>query len=733
MNFAIVGMDCILPGANDAEAWISAQTPAIRKVPPGRWPMPPVSVLGKRGEADRTLGVHGAFVEDFAFKAGDLNLNDWPISKMDPLFGWTLHVVRGALQGVSADPQRTALVMANLGLPTSGAVRAISKPIVDALGVHLPWLDGGVPEDRWHSGLPAQIAAQVFDFADSVAVDAACASGLYAVYLAMARLERGEVDLAIAAAANRSDSSYLHLGFSQLRALSASGNARPLDQRADGLIIGEGAAAVALKRLPDAIAAGDTIHAVLRGGGLTADGRKGNMLAPDASGQLRALQAAWDHAGLSPTTLGYVECHATGTQLGDGVELQALHDLLEGAGATQPVAVASAKALIGHTVTVAGLAGLIRAVGAVRDGFLPGAYGAEQPHTAVQASRHLNLELQRRPWVGAGIRRAGVSAFGFGGTNAHLIVEAFEGPLDAPPTLTAAAQPMAIVGLGMQLGDLRGTQALAALKVGLPRKAAPAAARGEVVALPEGTWLSEVCVDPRRFKIPPLELAELLPQQLLMLDVAADALAQAPQFTPARTASVVGMGVDHHIAEQVVRWAAIDAGVEAPFCPPLNASRVQGHLPNFVANRIAAQFDLQGPSWTTSSGQLSGLHALDQASILLATHVADTVLVGAVDLPGHAGSTLAAAKVLGPQPITEGAIALVVMRLDEAKAAGCSILGVIHEVHFDRADAKPSPWGRAEALDGLLSVVHGLATDATAITAHAQPDARAKVHLQSRV
>ena len=666
-------MDCLLPGSPNAEAWIARTDVALRQVPGGRWPVDPGSILDPRpGIADRTRTLWGGFVDPIDFDAADLDLPDLPIAQMDPLIHQVLHVARGALAGAGVDRDRTGLLLANLSLPSSGAVRAVAGPYLEQLGIDVPWLEGGCPWDRWQSGFPAHLAARALGLGGgSCALDAACASGLYAVRLACDRLAAGEIDAAIAAAVNRADSSYLFVGFSQLHALSPTGTPRPLDRRADGLVVGEGAGAVLIKRLEDAVSAGDDILAVIRGGGLGNDGRKGNMLAPDGIGQLRTLRAAYRRAGVSPADIGYVECHATGTVLGDGVEIGALDALLSETERTLPVHISSAKALIGHTVTTAGIAGLIRTIGAVRDGFIPAAVGCEEPLAAIEESANLTVATERKPWPAAVPRRAGVSAFGFGGTNAHLIIEAWEG--QAVVSRPAPVTPrLAVIGMAHRLDDVT---------------EAPLSVSRGIEGLPDGRYCESVEVDPRRFRIPPIELADLLPQHLQMLETAADAIADAGEFDGETAAAIIGMGLDHHICEPVIRWASGDESVS----PELTTSRVQGCLPNFVANRISAQLDLRGPSYTTSAGELSGAAAIAHAGRLLATGEADTVVVGAVDFPGHLGAS-SAGDIRTARPI-EGAAALVVKRLEDA--APEQVYAVIDPVRFAPTDRIPASEGEA--------------------------------------
>jgi hypothetical protein len=562
LDVAIIALDAVLPGSPDGEHWLRASDAALGPLPDDRWPDRPLTD-SHPGTPDRTVGRVGGWVGP------------------DGLIPWTERVIQRVLDAGRVRPARTHLLLANLSLPSTAAVRALTLPSRPALLVG--------PGEPAHSTAPAEHAAKHFGLGRAVALDAACASGLYAVRLAIDALAAGRCDAAIAAGIQACDPSYLLIGFSQLLALSPTGVPRPLDARADGLVVGEGAAAVLLKRLSDAVRDGDRIHAVIRAGGLGNDGRKGNLLAPDPSGQLRAMSAAWARAGLDPQTLGYVECHATGTVVGDGAELKALGALLADR-KKRPVAVGSAKGLIGHTITTAGLAGLLRAVGAVRDGRLPA--GPELPAAALEGGP-LRPSVAGERWTGN--RRAGVSAFGFGGTNAHLIVDApppsiarppktpastgrfgirkglrrlLDGPEPTPPAPTqipGAPMPqaltktprLAVVAVAAQIGTRRNQELFDALAAG--RAIRDGAGRAPILA---------VELDPRRWRIPPLELADVLPQQLLALEIGADAL-EAAGAPPHSTGVVMGMALDPAVCEQVARWALNDPDR----APPLDDRR----------------------------------------------------------------------------------------------------------------------------------------------------------------
>ncbi|MCB9695512.1 MAG: hypothetical protein H6738_01850 [Alphaproteobacteria bacterium] len=635
---AVVGLDALLPGSDGAEAWMATDTPAFREIPDGRWPGP--LPLAPMGTPDAVPTRVGAFVDGPATDE----------EGRDALFAWVRRVVARVLPD-GAPLERTSLDLASLLLPTAGLARA-------ARGA-------GHPDDLRQAELPALVAARAAGLGGPVStLDAACASGLFALGHAVGRLRRGEVDLAVAAAVNRSDDTWLFEGFGQLRALSPTGRSLPFDERADGLLVGEGAVAVALARLEDARRHGWRVHALIRGVGLGSDGRKGNLLAPSADGQLRAMRKAWTDAGLDPATVGYVECHATGTPLGDRTELTALRELLAGR-TGDPVVVASAKALVGHTVTAAGLAGLLRAIGAVRDGWRPPAIGVERPRP--ELGEALTVLAERTPWEGP--RRAAVSAFGFGGTDAHVIVDAPD--VDATPApLSPPAPPLAVVAALGQVGPYRGDALLQALA--------------------DGSALGPTRVElPTRFRITPVELQRMLPQQVLALDLADAALAGVAH-DPARTAVVVGMEVDPATAAVIerarLRAEGDPAGADR-VAPPLDTDRVQGCLPNFVANRIAAQLDLRGPSYVVGGGTQAGAVALEHAAALLADPDLDAVVVGVVDTTA----------------VDQGGVVLVVRRLADTPA-------------HDRLATLPlssrSTDDRAGTASALLTLLRGLATPA---------------------
>ncbi len=706
---AVVGLGCWLPGAADADAWAKATTPALSEVGAHRLPAA-LRVDATPGAPDAVTTLRGGWVGPAPI--APYTDARWPLADLDPVFGDVVHVVRACLPA-ELDRQRTGLVLANLGLPTTAFVHRTARAL---LSRPPEALTGGTDADRWFNYAPARAAAELLDLGGgSEALDAACASGLYALHVACQRLQRGEVDCAVAAAVNRADPTYLLAGFSQLRALSGTGSSRPFDRGADGLLVGEGAVAVALMRLPDAVAAGHRIHAVIRGASFGNDGRKGNLLAPDRDGQLRTLRAAWRSACLDPGTVGYVECHATGTAKGDGAEIAALNDLFAEAAPPRPVTIASAKSLVGHTVTAAGLAGFVRAIAAVRDGILHPAVALDAPRDELRLSPHLRTVAARTPWPEGTPRLAGVSAFGFGGTDAHVIVEGW--PTGPAPEVVGAriAEPprtssvLAVVAVAARVGHAEGPALLEALRSGRSLIEAPTdITRRDPAA---GALVDAVEVDPSRWRIPPLELADLLPQQLLALSLATDA-AEAAQLAPERTGVIVGMATDPQVGEAVVRLALLDDEPQLADIvhPVLTAQRVQGSLPNFVANRLNAQLDLRGPSYVVHAGDDSATVALQHAARWLDAGVVDAVVVGAVDLQGHLGAAAAHRTRHGDLSIGEGGVVWVVRRAADAHRDAQDVLAFVDPFCPPQGAPHHDVTGHVGAADSAVRWLYAMAT-----------------------
>ncbi|HEY3253506.1 MAG TPA: type I polyketide synthase, partial [Polyangiaceae bacterium] len=268
-----------------------------------------------------------------------------------------------------------------------------------------------------------------------LSVDTACSSSLVAVHLAIRSLRQRECDVAIAGGVNAVLLPDYSVNFSRARMLSPDGRCRAFDNSANGYVRSEGCGVVVLKRLADAISAGDPIWAVIRGSAINQDGRSSGLTVPSGPAQQAVIRAALDDARLDPSAVGYVECHGTGTQLGDPIELGALQAVF-GARRSSPLLLGSAKSNIGHLEAAAGVASLLKAALMVKAGVIVPHLHFQVPTTQFEwQDAQLSVATSVAAWTGP--RVAGISSFGFSGSNAHLVLEEFPPAEAAAPALTA--------------------------------------------------------------------------------------------------------------------------------------------------------------------------------------------------------------------------------------------------------------------------------------------------------
>lgn len=333
-------------------------------------------------------------------------------------------------------------------------------------------------EDSFPGSLPNVVAGRIANRLDlgglACSVDAACASSLCALSFAIGELQAGRCDLAVTGGVDMDNSPTSYLCFAKTHALSRSQRVRPFADGADGTLLAEGAGLLVLKRQEDAVRDGDRIYALIRGIGATSDGRHRSIYAPRPEGQARVLEQAYRAADVDPATIGLIEAHATGTEVGDIVECEALDAFFGQAGARPgSVALGSVKSQIGHAKAAAGAASLIKAALALHHRVLPATLHAGRPGAYLgRDGSPLSVNTATRPWFAprdGEPRRAGVSAFGFGGANYHAVLE--EAPAHAPAAsvepawrqagiVIAAATPEELAGSCARLGaELAGAEA----------------------------------------------------------------------------------------------------------------------------------------------------------------------------------------------------------------------------------------------------------------------------------
>ncbi|WP_103337761.1 type I polyketide synthase [Amycolatopsis sp. CA-126428] len=446
VDVAIVGMACLFPGAADlASFWanILGKVDAITEVPERRWSTSlyhAEDATGANGE--RTPSKWGGFLGETPFDPLTYGVPPSALAAIEPVQLLALQTAHRALidagydaTGPGSAPVDRARVSVVFGAEAgSDLLNATSLRMVlpSYLGSVPAELDEQLPtvtEDSFAGQLTNVIAGRIANRLDfggaSYSVDAACGSSLAAVDSACQELTRGTSDMVLCGGVDLHNAVNDYLLFSSVGALSPTGRCRPFAENADGIALGEGVACVVLKRRADAERDGDRIYAVIDGVGSGSDGRSLGLTAPRPEGQRRALERAFRNARVSPADIGLVEAHGTGTVVGDRIELATLEVLFSEAGAAPgSTALGSVKSQIGHTKCAAGLAGIIKAAMAVYTGVKPPTLHVGRPNAAWQGDTSaFAFHRDPAPWLTpAADRIAGVSAFGFGGTNFHVVL-----------------------------------------------------------------------------------------------------------------------------------------------------------------------------------------------------------------------------------------------------------------------------------------------------------------------
>ncbi|WP_314252027.1 polyketide synthase [Streptomyces sp. DSM 40907] len=419
---AVIGMACRFPGAATPDEFWQNLVDGVSSVghaPAGKrgW----AHLWSEAGADDVRMGwVDGVEY----FDAARFGLSDREARRMDPLQRILLSVTAEALESCGHD-------QTSLGAATGVFVGAIASDFPEIVARSIGYGDPHVATGTAPS-MVANRLSHVFDWSGpSFAVDTACSSSLVALHQAAMHLRAGEVDAAVVGAANLVLTPAKTRSFVRNGMLSPQGTCRAFDDGADGYVRGEGAGAVILKRLADAERDGDPVLAVIRGTAVNhTGGSAGFLTAPSRPAQEAVLRRALARSGRTAADIGYIEAHGTGTQLGDLIELEALHAVLGEPAGRQPVALGSVKTNIGHLEPAAGIAGLIKTILSLQAGHIPPSLNFSTPNKSFDFDGSPLFVADRlQPW-GSGPRVAGISSFGFGGANAHAVVEA--GPATAP-------------------------------------------------------------------------------------------------------------------------------------------------------------------------------------------------------------------------------------------------------------------------------------------------------------
>lgn len=768
---AIVGMACRLPGADGLDAFwqmLQSGASAIERMPDAKLNRSLYfdPVKGRRG---KTYSEIGGCISERELDWSILPLDRSEASHWDPCHLILCEAAAAACCDAGWDPRnlplrKGAVFVGHSGGSTLGgeiAYRNLVNEQVELL-TSLPGIRDAIENleelktallerlqatrpERDADGKPlvdAGFASALISRAlgltgAHMSIDAACASSLVALALGAASLQTGQSDFAIVGGAsfNKSDSMIL---FSNAQSCSASGS-RPFDEGADGLISSEGYVAIVLKTLERALADGDRVHAVVRGIGISSDGRGKSLWAPRKEGQYTAIRRAYS-SDVTPNSVSMIEAHATSTQVGDATEMEALSQFFgEHCKPGQRIPVGSVKSNIGHTLETAGLAGVVKSVLSIQHATIPPSVNVKHLNRSIKWDEiPLFVSTQCSPWPALEPtvpRRAAINAFGIGGLNVHVVVEQFlesKSPAKHPTGLSPSSnsknethtEPIAVIGRGLvipgasNVDQLRTLLSSSTSQIGLPPAGRFGCEAGLASAV-RGGFVRNFEYDWRKHKVPPKQIAQANPLQFMLLEAAEQALRESRclerDFDRQNTAVVVGsiFGGDfgnalfsglrlpefkHHL-HQLLVGRGVTAGIAQKLAEDFEASFLKtspalldetgSFTSSTLASRLSKTFDLMGGAMAIDSGDVSSFAALQAASQLLVTRTVNQVLCAAA----HRAMDVAAMEALSRLGrlresrqgaansegyfVGEGVAVVMLKRLSDAVRDGDKILAVI--------------------------------------------------------
>ncbi len=751
MGIAVVGIGIKVPGADDVDGFfdlLRGDRPVFSE-PGNRWEIDSFYAPPGDGTPDSTYARTLGFVRD---QSGDIPAQDYTT-------GWLRHCLTQAVQGVARNATDRHLF--TVGYTADGSQHLEESTVWESLLARLaPGLDLADPViteglaalrrrlphagDEAHRSLPYAVGRAAADGilppdTELVMVDTACSSSLYALSMGMRALRSGSCDVAVCGASFAVGPRNSTL-FASLHGLSASGDVRSFDRDADGVLFSDGAAVVVLKTVERARADGDNILGVLAGVGTSSDGRGRAIYAPNATGQQLAVERALSAAHLHPVDIDWVVAHATGTRAGDQVEIQTLKSTFA---ASSGCHVTSNKSILGHTGWVAGIVSLIHVLMAMRNEVIP----AQRRFIAPPADWHLDESPLTIPTTDVGwprtadvVRTAAISGFGFGGTNANVVVrEYIDGGRYRSESAPASVDPIVLVGWSAQLPGnpdqdtvrewLRSNTFAAPSSFG-PEFPLPAA--GEF-RIPSSTMNT---ID--RCQVMALQCVRRLEGDLgqIWARYRATTGVIAGHLGPTRN----GVGyalrtylryLTEHIQqdpELACLRPALPGYVDQVLAmvPVSNEDSSPGIMPNIIPARIANYFDFHGANMTVDTGYLSLLSAIDVGTARLRDGELDLALV--LGINGNSTPELRAILGAGLDPLTElaeGAFLLALTRRSLADREGLPVLAQLDAARFV-PESDNSPFARGSlperhylgadpAIDIIRATVTGRPTTVTGV------------------
>lgn len=454
---AVVGIGCIFPDAMDvSEYWsnILYGKDSIREIPDSFWKLDDYYDKDPK-KKDKTYSKKAATVGDIPFNSIEFgvmpaDLESISVEQIFALVTAKQALIDAGMYGENAkefDHEKVGVIMAagmgktafslntRLQIPkfrkilrNSGVSKELTEKVLKKIeDAEIDWTENSNP-----GYLPNVVAGRVASrfnlYGTNCTVDAACASSLAALKFAIDELENGDCDTVLAGATNLDCSEFSFVSFSKTPAISHSDRIMPFNENADGMILGDGVGMVVLKLLDKAEADGDRIYGVIKGIGASGDGRSKGIFAPSVDGQVKAMRRAYENAGIDKSTVSLIEAHGTGTKVGDEYEIESIKRYFGVENVNHEVGIGSVKSQIGHTRLAAGIASFIKVILSVYHKVLPITLHVEEP-TKLLDNTSFNVINKSKPWIinkNNPVRRAGISAFGFGGTNYHVVVEEYK-------------------------------------------------------------------------------------------------------------------------------------------------------------------------------------------------------------------------------------------------------------------------------------------------------------------
>lgn len=711
MPVAIVFMGSVLPGAKSPqEFWRNILEGRSGISDAGELRPDMVEDFLSQGDVvpDKTYSLLGGFVQNFELDIKALPYDDREFSRLSSAQRFLASAMSQCLvdiEGGIPEPDRIhiylgstgdgvieydeALLLAGLNhevdqlTETQERKDAFRWLLGKAIGRTKDDLSAYAPHDSYQSVAEKIIGKGV----KVIGVDAACASSLYAIDLGTSSLRRGECDVAFCGGVFAPGPANSCL-FSQFRGLSATGS-RPLDASADGVVFGEGAVMLMLKRLPDAIAAGNTIHAVICGSGLSNDGKSPSVAVPRKKGQVLALRRAYEETGLKPQDIQYIEAHATATPVGDTEEFEALKEVF-GSASISPnsVEVGSVKAIIGHTGWLAGAASVVKMTEALKVKIIPPQSNFTEPNPSFGIEQSpFRISTVARPWkenAGGAPKRVGVNGFGFGGSNAHVILEEYV-PTYHQPRYEKARKPdmptervLSVVGIGSLFPFIPGTR-----KEGKPP-----------------LYFDQTDLKlPKSFLVLPDVADDMDKGQIMACIAASEALrGLGDKWKSWRSSIGVILGVDGKTGQGISankriymdflerRLREVSSSLEFANVEyermrseifgslrnirPSGPYTLPGLMPNVTAGRVGNLLDLNGPNFVIDAGNGSLFEAICIADAMLSAGKAKMVLAGGIN--GYAGpefqqTSPSPAGIANDRPVAEAGMILTLVNCDFAR------------------------------------------------------------------